>query len=75
MKLYVFQSKVRPQRFAFTTDRAGANLPADMGPWEAAGNALPATSAPRNLAAEIELKGYSVLEGPSIMGSGENAIH
>ena len=31
--IYIFQSGKDPRRFAYTTDKSGAGLPDDLGPW------------------------------------------
>ena len=33
MKVYAFNSTKNGELYGFTTDKAGGNLPADLGPW------------------------------------------
>ncbi len=37
MQFYKFKSKKKAKKLGFTTDPEGANLPAVLAPWEAAG--------------------------------------
>jgi hypothetical protein len=38
MQVFVYQSETYRDVFGFTPDSAGANLPADFGPWKPVGN-------------------------------------
>jgi hypothetical protein len=70
MTLHVFQSEKTPGMFGFTVDDTGANLPAEDGPWEKAGNAIPlgvtmASTSPE-IARQIDLRGYALVKGHSV---------
>jgi hypothetical protein len=69
MVLHIFQSKKAPNRFAFTIDETGANLPIGEGEWERSGTAIPlgvtmASTSPE-IARQIEIDGYALVEGHS----------
>jgi hypothetical protein len=66
MTLHIFQSISVPELYGFTSDAAGANLPAANGPWAVAGDALPlgttmASKSPE-IDQEIEANGYALVE-------------
>jgi hypothetical protein len=69
MTLHTFQSRKTPSMFAFTIDETGANLPAEGGPWEKAGNAIPlgttmASTSPE-IAQQVEINGFALVKGHS----------
>jgi hypothetical protein len=37
MRVFIYQSQRDPGLFAFTNDRTGSNLPAELAPWRAFG--------------------------------------
>jgi hypothetical protein len=68
--LHIFQSTQSPELYGFTVDPGGANLPADDGPWEAAGDAIPlgttmASTSPE-IAQAVEANGYALVKGRSV---------
>lgn len=70
MTLHIFQSQKTPEMFGFTADPIGTNLPAEDGPWERAGNAIPlgvtmASTSPE-IAQQIERDGYALVKGHSV---------
>lgn len=76
MDLYLFLSGEDDTCVGFTTDKSGANLPADLGPWRIPeGEDLPPTSlvmtvlSCANACAKIEADGYYVAhtEDPKII--------
>jgi hypothetical protein len=44
MAIFLFRSAKEPDVFGFTADPAGANLPAELGPWHKAGTGTAAQS-------------------------------
>jgi hypothetical protein len=69
MDLHTFRSQKTPTMFGFTIDNTGANLPADGGPWEKAGVAIPlgatmASTSPE-IAQQVEIMGYALVKGHS----------
>lgn len=46
MKIHLFRSLKEPDVFGFTGDAAGVNLPAELGPWTAAGAGGPLGTGP-----------------------------
>jgi hypothetical protein len=70
MSLHIFRSTQTPALYGFTVDPSGANLPADNGPWERAGNAIPlgttmASTSPQ-IAEQIERRGYALVKGHTV---------
>jgi hypothetical protein len=42
MNVFVFRSEIDRRQFAFTRDKAGANLPGELAPWyQSSGRAVP----------------------------------
>jgi hypothetical protein len=69
MTLHIFQSTKTPELFGFTIDPTGANLPAEDGRWESAGNAIPlgttmASTSPK-ISQLIERNGFALVRGRS----------
>jgi hypothetical protein len=65
MTVHIFQSITVPELYGFTPDATGATLPADTGPWAAAGDALPlgitmASKSPA-IGQQIEANGYALV--------------
>jgi hypothetical protein len=67
---HIFRSQKTPEMFGFTVDPVGANLPAEDGPRERAGLAIPlgvtmASTSPE-ITQQIEGKGYALVKGHSV---------
>jgi hypothetical protein len=65
MEIYLFASDSRPSVSAFTSDKAGSNLPVEYSPWRAAnsGNAMLIGSDTDPIAAAVRRDGYFLLSG------------
>ena len=64
MNVFIFRSEIDRRRFAFTRDRAGANLPEELGPWhQSGGRAVPSiVGLPESVLGAIRAKGYVMLQ-------------
>ncbi len=64
MQIYVFKSRRDPLALAFSNDRYGANLPADLAPWRSLWGAIlppgPKFGAFTKTRAEVEANGFCV---------------
>ena len=64
MRIYVFKSKRDPLVLAFSSDRYGANLPAELAPWRSLWGAIlppgPDFGAFTATRAEVEANGFCV---------------
>jgi hypothetical protein len=63
MEIYLFASDRHPSVSAFSSDKAGGNLPTDYAPWLTVNNgrAIPIGSSSDKIAATIEQDGYFLL--------------
>jgi hypothetical protein len=64
MDVFIFRSDMDWRQFAFTRDKAGADLPEELGPWhQSGGRAMPSiVGLPASVLAAIRAKGYVMLQ-------------
>ena len=64
MDVFIFRSDMDRRQFAFTRDKAGADLPEELGPWhQSGGRAMPSiVGLPESVLAAIGAKGYVMLQ-------------
>ena len=58
MSIYFFMSEPDHEKFGFTPDPAGANLPSEFAPWEAAGSISIKSVLTDDVRAAIERDGF-----------------
>jgi hypothetical protein len=63
-QVFIFRSETDRRQFAFTRDRAGANLPKELAPWhQSGGRTVPsAVGLPESVLGAIKAKGYVILQ-------------
>jgi hypothetical protein len=75
MQIFIFQSERDDHDFAFTTDKTGANLPGELGPWHpfpagtqaaTSAEALASTGVLATARAEIESNCYSIVRAGDV---------
>ncbi len=64
MHIFIFRSDTDRRQFAFTRDKAGTNLPEELGPWyQSGGHAMPSVvGLPDSVLAAIRAKGYVMMQ-------------